>query len=139
MNDDKESQPHRVPDEFLDYDDELFYTYNGESFTGVGYADVPGHGLSEISYVDGAQDGPARDWYPSGQLKYEANYKLNTRHGLTREFREEGSLASEMTYDHGVLIRSVTYDGQGKVTDHYEISQDDPNFSRLRRLREYGG
>ena len=114
MNDGKESQPHRVPDELLDYDEELFYTYNGESFTGVGYADVPGHGLSEISYVDGAQDGPARDWYPSGQLKYEADYKLNTRHGITREFREEGSLASEMTYDHGVLIRSVKYDGQGK-------------------------
>jgi antitoxin component YwqK of YwqJK toxin-antitoxin module len=139
MNDDKESQPYRVPDELLDYDEELFYTYNGESFTGIGYADVPGHGLSEISYVDGAQDGPARDWYPSGQLKYEANYKRNTRHGITREFREEGSLASEMTYDHGVLIRSVSYDGQGKVVDHHEISEDDPNFSQLRRLREHGG
>lgn len=139
MTEGKESQPHRVPDELLDYNEELFYTYNGESFTGVGYADVPGHGLSEISYVDGAQDGPARDWYPSGQLKYEANYKLNTRHGITREFREDGSLASEMTYDHGVLIRSVTYDGQGKVVDHYEISEDDPNFSQLRRLREHGG
>ncbi len=139
MNDGKKSQPNRVPDELLDYNEELFYTYNGESFTGVGYADVPGHGLSEISYVDGAQDGPARDWYPSGQLKYEANYKLNTRHGITREFREEGSLASEMTYDHGVLIRSVTYDSQGKVVDHYQISEDDPNFSQLRRPREYGG
>jgi antitoxin component YwqK of YwqJK toxin-antitoxin module len=121
MTDGKESQPRRVPDELLDYNEELFYTYNGESFTGVGYADVPG------------------DWYPSSQLKYEANYKVNTRHGSTREFREDGSLASEMTYDHGVLVRSVTYDGQGRVVDHYEISEGDPNFAQLRRLREHGG
>ncbi|NLU80950.1 hypothetical protein HCA58_21860 [Micromonospora sp. HNM0581] len=139
MNDGKKSQPHRVPDELLDYNEELFYTYNGDSFTGIGYADVPGCGLSEISYVDGAQDGAARDWYLSGQLKYEANYKLNARHGVTREFREDGSLALEMTYDHGVLLWSVKYDGQGKVADHYEISEDDPKLLQLKRHREYGG
>lgn len=139
MTDGKESSPLRVPDELLDYNEELFYTYNGESFTGIGYADVPGHGLSEISYVDGAQDGPARDWYPSGQLKYEANYKKNTRHGNTREFREDGSLFSETVYDHGVLVQSVTYDSQGKVVDHYEVSEGDPNFSQLRRPRGQDG
>lgn len=139
MTDGKQSSPLRVPDELLDYNEELFYTYNGESFTGIGYADVPGHGLSEISYVDGAQDGPARDWYLSGQLKYEANYRMNTRHGSTRDFREDGSLVSEMIYDHGVLVRSVTHDSQGNVVDHYEISESDPNFSHLRRLREQGG
>jgi antitoxin component YwqK of YwqJK toxin-antitoxin module len=139
MTDGKESPPLRVPDELLDYNEELFYTYNGESFTGIGYTDVSGYGRSEISYVDGAQDGPARDWYPSGQLKYEANYRVNTRHGSTREFREDGSLASEVTYDHGVLVRSVAYDSEGKAVDHYEISESDPNFSHLRRRREQGG
>jgi len=41
-----------------------------------------------------------------------ANCKANTRHGSTREFREDRSLASEMTHEHGVLIR---YDFQGKL------------------------
>jgi len=97
---------------------------------------VPGHGLSEISYVDGAHDGPARDWYPSGQLKYEANYGQNAHHGSTRQFREDGSLVSEAIYDHGVLVRSVTLDHDGKIIGHYEVSESSPNFAQLRRLRE---
>uniref|UniRef100_A8LW38 MORN repeat protein n=1 Tax=Salinispora arenicola (strain CNS-205) TaxID=391037 RepID=A8LW38_SALAI len=139
MSDDRESPPLRVPDELLDYDRELFYTYNGKGFTGIGYADVPGHGLSEISYVDGAQEGPSRDWYPSGQLKGESNYKANMLHGDMRDFRDDGSLISEKLYDHSVLVRSVTYDSQGNVVDHYEISESSPAFSQLRRLREQGG
>ena len=139
MSDREEPQSLRVPDELLDYNEELIYTYEGERFTGIGYADVPGHGLSEISYVDGAQDGPARDWYPSGQLKYEANYRLNARHGSTKQFREDGSLISEAIYDNGVLVRSDTLDIDGNVVDHYKISQSNPNFAQLRPSREQDG
>ncbi len=128
-----------MPDELLNYNEELTYTYRGERFTGIGYADVRGHGLSEISYVDGAQDGPARDWYPSGQLKYEANYRQNARHGATRQYREDGSLVSVAIYDHGVLVRSVTFDIGGKIIDYYEISENGPNFAQLQRLREKDG
>jgi hypothetical protein len=62
----------RVPDDQIDYTDDLVYFYEEERLTGIGYDDAPGFGLSDISYVGGFQQGPARDWYPSGQLKSEA-------------------------------------------------------------------
>jgi antitoxin component YwqK of YwqJK toxin-antitoxin module len=131
-----EAMAHSVPDESLDYDEELIYTYRGQRFTGVGYSDVPGHGRSEISYVQGMQDGAARDWYPSGQLKYEANYRENARHGTTREYGEDGSLIVEALYEHSVLVKSTRYDKCGVVVDSYAISERDPNFVRLQHLRE---
>jgi antitoxin component YwqK of YwqJK toxin-antitoxin module len=129
----------RIPDALLDYNEELTYTYKGELFTGVGYEDVPGQGLSEISYVGGAQEGPSRDWYPSGQLKGETMYRANARHGHNREFREDGSLSLEEIYEYGVLVRSSTFDEQGRVIESYEISEDHPNFAYLERLREQFG
>lgn len=129
----------RVPDALLDYDAELIYTYNGQRFTGVGYEEEPERGLSEISYVDGVQEGPSRDWYPSGQLKGETIYKDNVRHGHNREFREDGTLSLEEIYEHGVLVRSATFDENGNMVERFELSRDSPNFARLQRLRKQFG
>jgi antitoxin component YwqK of YwqJK toxin-antitoxin module len=71
MNGSPEQPTALVPDALLDFDENLVCTYEGERFTGVGYKDVPGYAVSEISHVDGLQEGPAREWYPSGQLKAE--------------------------------------------------------------------
>jgi hypothetical protein len=130
----------RVPDDQIDYDDELVYFYRGERFTGIGYDDVPDFGLSEVSYADGLQDGPARDWFPSGQLKSEALFHKNLRHGLSREFREDGSLASEEIYEYGVHLRSCAFDADGRETITFELSEESPNYRILQRLRsQFGG
>lgn len=129
-------QPHaRVPDDVLDYDENLVYTYQGERFTGVGYDEVPGYGLSEISYVDGLQEGPTRDWYPSGQLKSEWMYRANARHGHSREYREDGTLVSEAIYEYGVRVRSRTFAEDGSVVDRFDLSEESPTFKLLQRLR----
>lgn len=129
----------RVPDDQLDYDEDLVYTYRGERFTGIGYDEAPGHSRSEISYVNGVQEGPARDWYPSGRLKFEAMYKDNARHGHRREFREDGTISLEEIYEYGVLVRSASFDVEGRVLQNFEISEDSANFNLLRRLRERFG
>lgn len=130
----------RVPDDQLDYNEDLIYFYLGERFTGIGFDDVPGFGLSEISYRDGMQEGPARDWYPSGQLKSEAIYRRNLLHGRSREFREDGSLASEEIHEFGIHIRSATYDERGTESVTFTLSEDSPNYGILQRLRrEFGG
>jgi antitoxin component YwqK of YwqJK toxin-antitoxin module len=113
----------------------LHYTYKGEPFTGVGFDDVPGYGISEITYVDGRQEGPSRDWYPSGRLKAETMYKSNARHGHNREFREDGTLVLEEIYEHSVLVRSTVFDSAGNVLEQFEISEDSPNYEYLQRLR----
>ncbi|MFC4105060.1 toxin-antitoxin system YwqK family antitoxin [Micromonospora zhanjiangensis] len=134
-----EAAPPSIPDELLDYDEDLVYTYKGERFTGTGYSDVSGHGRSEISYVDGMQHGVARDWYPSGVLKYEASYRKNARHGASREYREDGSLSVETIYEHGILVSSTSYDESGVVVDFHAIEECDPNFGYLQQLRKRFG
>ncbi len=129
----------RVPDALLDFDENIVFTYKGQLFTGIAYEDDPVHGLSEISYVDGLQEDPARDWYPSGQLKAEVMFHANSRHGHDREYREDGTLAAETIYEHGVRVSSRTLADDGRVMDRWDISEGSPNFARLQRLRaQYG-
>jgi antitoxin component YwqK of YwqJK toxin-antitoxin module len=136
MNDDMQL---RVRDELLDYDEELNYTYEGKPFTGVGYDEVPGFGISEISYSGGFQEGSARDWYPSGKLKSETFYKANMRHGSNREFREDGNVVLEEQYEYGVLVRSVRRGDGGKVVADFEISEGSPGWDELRSRRQRFG
>ena len=126
----------RVRDDELDYDDELIYTFRGGRFTGIGYEDVPGRGVSEVSYQDGLQDGPARDWYPSGVLKGESIYRRNLLHGHVREFRENGTLILDKEYEYGILVRGVEYNDSGDMISSSSLTEDSPNYSRLQRLRE---
>jgi antitoxin component YwqK of YwqJK toxin-antitoxin module len=125
----------RIPDDELDFDENLNYFHNGELFTGVGYSDIPGGGLSEISYRNGLQHGAARDWYPSGMLKGEWIFRHNVRHGVSRELREDGSLISEKVYEFGILVESKEFDPAGRVAESFKISEDSPNFRRLQRFR----
>jgi antitoxin component YwqK of YwqJK toxin-antitoxin module len=125
----------RVPDDEIEYDNDLTYSYRGKPFTGVSYDDVPGHGLSEVSYVDGLQDGPARDWYVSGQPKSETLFRRNVRHGLSRVFREDGTLASEEIWDLGIHIRSSIFGEDGTERIAFELSEENPNYRILQRHR----
>ncbi|WP_157489047.1 hypothetical protein [Pseudofrankia sp. DC12] len=135
-----ESGPVRVLDSDLDYDSDLVYSYRGQPFTGVGYDDVPGHGLSEISYVDGRQEGSSRDWYPSGNLQAETFYKRNMRHGPNREYREDGSIALDEYYEFGVRVSSRTIDENGSVVESYQLLDDSDGRRKIDRLREiFGG
>lgn len=136
--DDENSLP-RVKDDQLDFDENLIYYLDGRRFTGIGYEEVPGKEISEIKYVNGVQDGPAREWYPSGQLKSESIYRDNVLHGHDRKFREDGSLASEKHYEHGVLVRSVEWDENGHPVSSFEISEDSPSYDILRRIRRSTG
>ena len=128
--------PLRVEHSDLDYDSDLIFTYQGQLFTGVAYEDVPGKWLSEVSYRDGMQEGPARDWYPSGVLKGESHYRENALHGTSREFDESGRLVSEKTYEYGILVSRKELDTSGHVTDSFEITPDHQHYARLERYRQ---
>ncbi|WP_322756558.1 hypothetical protein [Frankia sp. Cas3] len=135
MSGSDESGVARVEDSELDFDEDLIYTYRGVLFTGIGYEEVSGHGLSEISYRQGMQAGPARDWYPSGVLKGESYFRENVLHGPLREFDEDGNVRFEAVYEYGILVSSLRSDGSGAVVEFSEISGDSPNFSLLERYR----
>lgn len=85
----------RVPDSELDFDDELFYRWRGAPFTGIGYGDIPGGGLSEISYRYGARERRERD--ASGELvaTFVVSPDSETHATIERYRREKGWPASE--------------------------------------------
>jgi len=126
----------RVPDSELDYDADLVFTHHGVPYTGIGYDEDAVCGVSEISYVDGRQEGPSRDWYPSGQLKAEVMYRNNVRHGYTREFTEDGVLSREELYDYGVRTQSIVFDAAGTEISVYRMPADDKRWNELRELHE---
>lgn len=132
---DREQAPGRVRDNQLDYGPDLIYYLAGARFTGIGYEDVPGHGISEISYRDGFQDGPARDWYPMGALKSESWYHENMRHGYSREYNEHQVKVLEEVYEYGILIRRTRWDDAGREIEAWEIDPGGPSFARLQRYR----
>lgn len=127
--------PRRVADDQLDYDSELTFTYRGELFTGVCYEQMADGRYSELAYVDGVQHGWAREWSASGLLQSETEYRRGMPHGDERSYDEEGFLVRAATFEHGVTVRSETYDRSGAVVEAFEIGPDDPYFDLLQRRR----
>jgi hypothetical protein len=125
----------RLPDAALDFDSNLVSSVDGLPFTGVGYEDVPSRGLSEVTYRNGLQDGPARDWYPSGALKGESQFRENVLHGVLRELGPDGTVLLESRYEYGILISSVQRDVSGNVIESFEIDRAWANFALLERCR----
>jgi antitoxin component YwqK of YwqJK toxin-antitoxin module len=129
----------RIPDSELEFDDELIYRWHGSLFTGVGYEDVPGVGLSEISYRCGVQEGPARDWYPSGVLKAESHFHDNVLHGITREYAENGILTKESFQEYGILVNRRERDENGDMIPTFALDPADQAYNLLERYRREKG
>jgi hypothetical protein len=144
MTGEDEQHNTRVPDDELDYDyldndSHLVFMHKGKRFTGASYDDDPYDGLWEVSYVDGLQEGPERAWYLSGQLKSETMFRADMRHGHDREYREDGTLASETIYEYGVRVNSRTFAEDGSVVASFALSEESRDFDLLQRRRaQYG-
>lgn len=129
----------RVPDSELDFEDELFYRWRGAPFTGVGYEEIPGGGLSEVTYRYGVQEGPARDWYPSGALKGESNFQENVQHGTSIEYAEDGTAITEASYEYGILVERKEQDEDGHLVTTFVLPPDSETFALLERYRREKG
>lgn len=129
----------RVPDSELEYDEELVYRWRGELFTGIGYDDTSPAGLSEVSYRYGVQDGPARDWYPSGALKGESQFREGVQHGTARELDEDGAVSSEAVYEYGILVSKSERGGDGQLRQVFVLAENSPNGRLLERFRREKG
>jgi antitoxin component YwqK of YwqJK toxin-antitoxin module len=129
----------RVPDSELDFDDDLIYRWRGELFTGVGFEESPDGALSEASYEYGVQQGPARDWYPSGDLKGESHFHDNVQHGVTREYSQEGSLLMESFYEYGILVEKRERGSSGEMSTTYVLAPDEETYRTLERYRRERG
>jgi hypothetical protein len=124
-----------VADDELEFDEEFIYRHNGTRFTGIGFERGPNGILSEVSYRDGLQDGPALDYYPSGVLRGVSDYRQNSLHGRVREFGEDGTLLQESVYEYGILLHTVMRDQSGELAETFRIDENGPNYVLLRKYR----
>lgn len=98
----------------LDQDENLYYWYRGELFTG----EIAEHGpegelVSLIAYKDGWPEGWYRVWYLDGTLKSEAFYENRKVVGVSRKWRPNGTLAEEDVFEHGDKVETRNWDEQG--------------------------
>lgn len=126
----------RINDSDLDFDMGLKCRYQGHPFTGTAVEHYPGGELrSELTYVEGVQQGVARDWYPTGELAGESLYSANQRHGLTREWFEDGQPKSELYYEFGIPISKKEWDRDGELGSTWELKESDPRYQILEQAR----
>jgi hypothetical protein len=124
----------RVPDDDLDFGPDQVMHYHGVPFTGISFEDDKG-GRAELQYRNGLQDGMAREWWPSGQLKEETPYREGFAHGVIRAYDDAGRLIQESLREYGILLRRTTYDEDGAVET--EDIQLDPNSYHYKSLQMY--
>lgn len=124
-----------VRDSELNYDSDLVFTLGGVPFSGTAFEESPLLGRSEITYRDGLEEGLARDWFPSGILKAEAQFVQGTLHGMAREYRPDGVLAEESSYEYGVRIfhRVLAPDGSVVQTEELEEGSYEARLVARRR------
>ena len=120
----------RVQFELIDEGD--IAEYRGEPFTGIGLETFAnGEIRCELAFVDGLQNGPAREWSESGRLVGETWYVDGIQHGVAREWNEDGSLRQRTTFDRGVTIEDVHFDSGGQVVTRFRM---DPSSAEAELL-----
>ena len=125
-----------VPDDDLEFDEDLIYTYRGELFTGIGYEESNGRRISEIQYVNGRQEGVSRGWHADGSLCEETSYRQNVLHGKRVHYDTEGHVRLEEKYEYGILLAKVERNAEGEVTDTFEMQPTDPLWKTLMDFRD---
>jgi len=54
----------------------------------------------EGNVIDGEDDGPTKQWWFNGNLKYEGQHKLGVKYGTWKAYDEDGVLIDETTFDY---------------------------------------
>lgn len=132
-----ESGKRDVPHDEVDIDPDLACFYDGELLTGRVFEDWPsGLRRSEVEYVEGAQEGPSRDWDSAGRLRSESEYKDGSLNGLSREWDERGVLIREEVFEGGILVKRLAWAPDGSLLESFVLSQGHPNYALLEQWRQ---
>ena len=109
-----------------------FYLYDGKLSSASNYKDgelenrreyyKSGQLKVETNYKSGKRNGMSIYFYENGQLIAEVNYKNDKQDGITKIYWESGEIAYIDTYKNGEKIYRKAYDRKGKL----EFDQDYP-------------
>ncbi|WP_299589485.1 hypothetical protein [uncultured Microbulbifer sp.] len=129
----------RISEDQIDFSDEMVCLYKGKPFTGVVFDEDAGQVIGETQYKDGMLDGITRTWFRNRQLRSESCFVENRRHGPDKEWYESGVMKSDTMYEHGIIVKKVDWDLDGKIIKSYELMEDDPGFELLELRRKSRG
>lgn len=130
----------RVRFDDLVVSDDQSLAWQGRPFTGVAYeSDGTGRLISEVTYVDGLQNGVGREWYESGKLRSESQFMHGSKHGLSKNWYEDGRLASEAEYQYSIKTQERTWDRGGTPIGDWSLPQDDPQRELIGLLAQRFG
>ncbi|PRY60432.1 hypothetical protein [Glycomyces artemisiae] len=114
-----------VPDDEVEIDDELVYRRGSERFTGFTGRTRYGGNYEFQSFKDGLLDGPSGEITPEGDLVVEEWYRGNFLYGITRKFRQDGTLATAIGYEYGFVVWTVKFDFDGSSVTSTELAEFD--------------
>lgn len=122
----------RIDFDEIEVNPDYYYFHNGKPFTGIAYETAPDGWLrSEMTFVNGMQDGVSRDWFDNGQMDSETYFRKGVPHGLNREWDEQGRLREESMHEFGVRTELKQWDEHGHLTNHWKIGRDDIDYQYL--------
>jgi len=129
-----------INEDDLVVDEDGTYVWQDQPFTGTARQYTrDGALISENSYVNGIQEGPARYWYPSGEPLGEEHFANNSRHGPSREWYRDGKPKRDAVYEHAVLVRDKQWDEKGNLGRDFQLTEEDPLYGILQSLRQVYG
>jgi antitoxin component YwqK of YwqJK toxin-antitoxin module len=78
----------------------------------------------KTGYSKWCKDGIEKEYYESGSMKSETNWKADKQDGTTKNWWENGRLSKVEEYDAGLLTSRKTWDKEGKLTADEQYESD---------------
>lgn len=119
---------HRIdiddPDATMDEGERLYY--RGTPFTGEAVEYQRGALVSLITYEDGYEDGPAREWYADGTLRSEGVMRGGFPVGGFQRWHPNGGLAARTVMsDNGLRqLAQFEWDEHGNMTKEWHAKSN---------------
>lgn len=125
-----------VPEEELELDDDAVYWRGSQRFDGLFGETLPNGNFEYMSFKNGWRDGPTGEVTPDGDLVVEEWFRENFLYGITRRFRQDGTLATATGYEFGTVIWTVRFDLDGRTPRSTEFARlSDSQLKTLEVMR----
>ncbi len=99
--------------------------WEDKPFTGITFELKNGQVIEEVTYLNGAEHGLSKSWYPNGNSESEGELKWNLHHGPFTSWYENGSLKNKGLFELGHVMWRKKRDEVGNLISEENI-EDDP-------------
>ena len=118
----------RVDIDDLEFEDTVVL-HDGKLFTGTSVEEwAPGKLRAEQDWEMGRRHGVLREYSEDGQLLSEVPYQYGVLHGLGRWWHPNGQLATEKEARFGTVLSRREWNAAGELTGEFKLDENDPLY-----------